>query len=770
MKILQGLSSFKHIDEDIYWYLWKLMLYLEQYQGIVECRNYALSRKKIQMSSVRSGEFLISVPGLSEDRPSLRPKDQVHVTRVDDTSLFIGDIQFVGEQYIAVSFDNCEFAATYHPERLYDIKFCWSQWENAYQHFVLDKIKEFNLMRVVFPIGGKVNNASYEKITWINKAIEGNAQQQQAIRNILHKTSQPDPYILFGPPGTGKTSTLIEAILQIQKRSSSTRILICTPSNSAADEIALKLQRHCPDIISENALFRMYSASKKSDDVHELIKGSSNMSSDEAVFLSKELFMRKKIVIVTLATAARIDKYGLKEDHFGYLFIDEAGQATELQTLIPLLTLCGGKPEFNGKLCGQVVIAGDPQQLGPCCDSKLAEPILSRSMLERLMSWGPYRRSESTGYDPIYVTKLVQNFRCHPAILHIPNKLFYDGELIPCGGDHTLRALDWFYLPKKKFPVMFHAVKGEEQRETYSPSVYNPLEVKVIVDYVKKLIGANLGGQIIKEEEVGIVTPYKLQKQKLMQALAKAGFKNISVGTVEIFQGQERDVIIISTVRSVLYRRRTGKIHIGFLSNPKRFNVAVTRAKSLLIVVGNPEILQHDECWKEFMQYCLDNVSWCGPRHLLDKFVSSTEIAKLLGKKHVTIPRWDPNSNLPVVEDLKSANDYKAGDEETTVRRRRLPVDCTQDNEIESDSSEDGSSVEEVNDWPEHDSGESSDYYENDEPATDGEDEFHDSSTGESLNREEEEEEEEEEDGLLRKLRKRMEELEISSSSNNSTN
>ncbi|XP_015121049.1 putative helicase mov-10-B.1 [Diachasma alloeum] len=771
LKVLKGLSSFKDIDQDIYWYLWKLLLYLEQYQGIVECRKYSLSGKRLQRASIRKGEYVIYVPGLEEDRPSIRARDWVDITSVNGTAQTAAEIKFVGANYISVLVDN-RFALKYSTEQLYDIAFRWSDWESNNLNFALDKVKKFNLMRMVFPIGGKYNNAKHEKLTWVNKNIEENPEQQQAILNILAKTSQPDPYILFGPPGTGKTSTLIEAILQIHKRNSSTRILICTPSNSAADEIALKLLRHSPDLIGESALYRLYSASRNIDDVHESIKSASNLASDEAIFLPKDVFVTKKIVIVTLATAIRVYNYSLKEDHFGYLFIDEAGQATEPQTLIPLLTMCGYHVEMNGKPRGQVVIAGDPQQLGPSCQSRLSAPILSVSMLERLMSWGPYQRSEATGYDPNYVTKLVRNYRCHPAILHVPNKLFYDGELVPCGGAHTKRASNWFYLPRKKFPVMFHAVKGDEHRERYSPSVYNPYEVRVIVDYVKKLIGSNLGGRLIKEEEVGIVTPYRLQKAKIVEALEKTGLTNIAVGTVEIFQGQERDVIIISTVRSVLYRWAGGKIHIGFLSNPKRFNVAVTRAKALLIVIGNPLILQHDECWREFMQYCLDNNAWCGPKHLLEKYVSHREIAKLLGRRHEARPRWDPNANLPVVEDPTSAKNYKAVDEERGVRRRRLPVGWT---ETGSDCSGDTlRNMEDFEYWPEEYSDQSRGDSGDEESEEGGDDEeimefcdSSDSKTG-SLR---EEQKEKEEDGLFKKLRRRMEELEISSSSStNSAN
>lgn len=108
-----------------------------------------------------------------------------------------------------------------------------------------------------------------------------------------------------------------------------------------------------------------------------------------------------------------------------------------------------------------------------------------RSMLERLMEWDIYRKNENNKFNPSYVTKLVQNYRCHGSILHVPNLLFYEGELKVCGGFHTQRACTWRRLPKPDFPVIFHAVEGKEKRISQSPRwkntswILNSLDEKI---------------------------------------------------------------------------------------------------------------------------------------------------------------------------------------------------------------------------------------------------------------------------------------------------
>lgn len=104
----------------------------------------------------------------------------------------------------------------------------------------------------------------------------------------------------------------------------------------------------------------------------------------------------------------------------------------------------------------------------------------------------------------------------------------------------------------------------------------------------------------ISQSDIGVVTPYKMQRRKIAQACLRSGYGEITVGTAEAFQGQEKAVIIVSTVRS-------GGTRLGFVNNARRFNVMITRAKCLLVIVGDPHSLQHDANWNKLIEYCLEN-------------------------------------------------------------------------------------------------------------------------------------------------------------------
>eukprot|EP00594_Rhizosolenia_setigera_P007802 CAMPEP_0178966518 /NCGR_PEP_ID=MMETSP0789-20121207/16971_1 /TAXON_ID=3005 /ORGANISM="Rhizosolenia setigera, Strain CCMP 1694" /LENGTH=216 /DNA_ID=CAMNT_0020651801 /DNA_START=1 /DNA_END=651 /DNA_ORIENTATION=+ len=148
-------------------------------------------------------------------------------------------------------------------------------------------------------------------------------------------------------------------------------------------------------------------------------------------------------------------------------------------------------------------------------------------------------------------------------------------------------------------------------REGNSPSWYNPDECHMVKDYVNLLVHTRQNR--CKPSEIGVVTPYHKQAQKIRQILRKHNFQDVTVGSVEEFQGSERRVIIISTVRSsVEYLNFDNKHKLGFISNSKRFNVAITRAQALLICIGNPYVLECDKNWRSLLNLCRDNGSYIG--------------------------------------------------------------------------------------------------------------------------------------------------------------
>lgn len=213
-------------------------------------------------------------------------------------------------------------------------------------------------------------------------------------------------------------------------------------------------------------------------------------------------------------------------------------------------------------------------------------------------------------YHPNFVTKLCNNYRSHHTLLKLPSELFYNNELKACSPLANINPFEsWDMLRNKKMPIMFYGIEGKDEREGNSPSWFNTHEIHQVKKYIDDLLNAK---QKVTPQQIGVIAPYQKQVEKLKQLFDKHNLKEIKVGSVEQFQGQERRVIIITTVRS-----QKGNIpfdlenNLGFLKNPKRFNVAITRPQQLLLVVGNPHVLVHDFHWRELLKYCKQNNA-CG--------------------------------------------------------------------------------------------------------------------------------------------------------------
>lgn len=216
-------------------------------------------------------------------------------------------------------------------------------------------------------------------------------------------------------------------------------------------------------------MFRMYGSTVKKTKNKFSFNGNSNVdeNGDTFVPISKDL-IEYRIVLTTLVTSAYlINNIGVRSNYFDYVFIDESGYATECETLVPIAGILSNFKDL-GQLLGQVVLAGDPEQLGPLIQSPFAENFgLGRSMMERMMNC-------STIYskpNPRVFIKLVKNYRSNKHILHVPNKLFYKNELEAVESENSESCLlyKWKYLPKENFPVLFHHIDGEIKRDHDSP-------------------------------------------------------------------------------------------------------------------------------------------------------------------------------------------------------------------------------------------------------------------------------------------------------------
>ncbi|KAG8993202.1 hypothetical protein FRB90_000746 [Tulasnella sp. 427] len=400
-------------------------------------------------------------------------------------------------------------------------------------------------------------------------------------------------------PGTGKTVTLVEAILQVLHRYESSKILVCAPSNNAADIITDRLRMH----LHPTHLFRLNAPSRAKD----LPRGleSYSLRHDDGSFRTPPLhsLILYRVIISTCASSSLLHGVGVPDDHFTHIFVDEAGQASEPEVMIPIKLTAGPRTT--------VVLAGDPKQLGPVIRSSVAKHLgLERSYLERLMSMPMYEVKANRG--ATYV-KLIKNWRSNRAIMNFPNWMFYEGELEECAPPSVSQLfVGWRGLPNPDFPVIFHAIKGRDLRELSSPSWFNIEEASAVWYYVRDIrCDSSLG---LEDEHIGVIAPYRAQVRKIRTVLG-VDFPDVKVGSAEEFQGDERHAIIVSTVRSSLDFVEFDLRHtLGFVASPRRFNVAMTRAKSILVVIGDPDVLGLDPLWRQFLNYIYENGSWRGVR------------------------------------------------------------------------------------------------------------------------------------------------------------
>lgn len=436
---------------------------------------------------------------------------------------------------------------------------------------------------------------------WLNKT------QEKAVNEVLWTK---DVMVVHGPPGTGKTTTLVEAINETLRRES--QVLVCAQSNMAVDWISEQLvdrgipvlrvgnptrvndkmlsftyerrfEGHpdYPQLWSLRKTIREMRGKRKrgSESFHQQLDRLKSRATELEVRINAELFQEARVIACTLTGAANRVLDGMK---FTTLFIDEAAQALEAACWIPI------------RKVSRVIFAGDHQQLPPTVKSIAAlKAGLGKTLMERIVE-----------NKPEVVTLLQVQYRMNDKIMQFSSREFYGGKL-QTAPEIKFRGILDYDNPMSWYNTddLPDEIESKEEFVGESFGRINKAETELTLQHLELYYG-RIGKQRILDEriDVGIISPYRAQVQLLRRMIKKREFFKpfrhlISVNTVDGFQGQERDVIILSLVRS------NDEGQIGFLRDLRRMNVAITRARMKLIILGSVDTLTKHPFYRRLYEY-----------------------------------------------------------------------------------------------------------------------------------------------------------------------
>ena len=571
----------------------------------LENANHKVQSSNLKVQSIKYFSFTGTVSYVDGDRMVITVPDSAPLLDLQQSTEPIG---------VQLSFD----------ETSYKLMF------EALDRVMKAKNNRLAYLRDLFYSHQKAGRFSFEpmKFPWLNPT------QERAVNEVLWAK---DVAIVHGPPGTGKTTTLVEAINETLMRES--QVLVCAQSNMAVDWISEKLVDRGvnvlrignPTRVNDKMLGFTYerrfeshpdypqlwairkairelrkNRKKGSENYHQKMDRLKSRAAEIEIRINSELFGEARVIACTLVGSAHRLLEGMK---FGTLFIDEAAQALEAACWIPM------------KRASRVILAGDHCQLPPTVKSIAAlRAGLGKTLMERIAE-----------NKPEVVTLLKIQYRMNDEIMRFSSDWFYGGKVESAPQIKYRSVLDydhpitWIDTSNEENQITIEGEDAPEDSASTSSSV-SAANQNSDLNFKEQFVGESFG-RINKAEaeltlltlaeyftkigkqrvlgdsiDVGIISPYRAQVQYLKKLIKKYEFfkpyrRLISVNTVDGFQGQERDVILISLVRS------NDEGQIGFLKDLRRMNVAMTRARMKLIILGNKDTMTKHPFYKKLWEY-----------------------------------------------------------------------------------------------------------------------------------------------------------------------
>ena len=566
---------------------------------------HKVQSSNLKVQSIKYFSFTGTVSYVDGDRMVVTVPDSAHLLELQQSTDPIG---------VQLSFD----------ETSYKLMF------EALDRVMKAKNNRLAYLRDLFYSHQKAGRFSFEpmKFPWLNPT------QERAVNEVLWAK---DVAIVHGPPGTGKTTTLVEAINETLMRES--QVLVCAQSNMAVDWISEKLvdrginvlrignptrvndkmlgftyerrfESHAdyPQLWAIRKAIRELRKNRKkgSENYHQKMDRLKSRAAEIELRINAELFGEARVIACTLVGSAHHLLEGMK---FSTLFIDEAAQALEAACWIPM------------KRASRVILAGDHCQLPPTVKSIAAlRAGLGKTLMERIAE-----------NKPEVVTLLKIQYRMNDEIMRFSSDWFYEGKVESAPQIKYRSVLDydhpitWIDTSNEENQITIEGEDAPEDSASTASSV-SAANQNSDLNFKEQFVGESfgrinkaeaeltlltlaeyftkIGKQRVLEEriDVGIISPYRAQVQYLKKLIKKYEFfkpyrRLISVNTVDGFQGQERDVILISLVRS------NDEGQIGFLKDLRRMNVAMTRARMKLIILGNKDTMTKHPFYKKLWEY-----------------------------------------------------------------------------------------------------------------------------------------------------------------------